>query len=299
MSIGPFGKTGRFWRGNLHAHSTRSDGRLNVEALCRVYRDGNYDFLAVTDHFLQEYGYPITDATAFDGDGFITIPGAELHAGSISTGEPWHLVGVGLPHDFAPPAPGESGPELAARALRAGAFVAAAHPAWYGATAADILSLGPIHAVEAWNATSDDYNDRADSWTVLDQLLAEGGRHLACVADDTHSSGTRSDALRAWVWVKSESLEADAIVHALKGGDYYSSMGPQIHEIDRDDRHLVVRCSPAERVFVTGKGSAATAVRGDDLIEARLDIGAVRSPYCRVTVRDRCGRRAWSNPIWL
>jgi hypothetical protein len=177
--------------------------------------------------------------------------------------------------------------------------VVAAHPAWYGATAEDIRTLGPIHALETWNATADDHNDRADSWYLLDQLLAEGGRYLACAADDSHVVGTRSDALRAWVWVKSESLEAEAVVDALKHGDYYSSTGPQIHGIECTGRYLIVRCSPADRVFVTGKGSESTVVRGDDVIEARLEMAGIHSSYCRVTVRDRWGRHAWSNPLWL
>jgi histidinol phosphatase-like PHP family hydrolase len=58
VSVGPFGKAGRFWRGNLHAHSSRSDGRLDVEVLCRIYLEANYDFLAITDHFLEPYGSP-------------------------------------------------------------------------------------------------------------------------------------------------------------------------------------------------------------------------------------------------
>ena len=37
-------------KGNLHAHSTFSDGRLTVEEVVARYRDMGYDFLAITDH---------------------------------------------------------------------------------------------------------------------------------------------------------------------------------------------------------------------------------------------------------
>ena len=57
----PFDKPGRFYKGNLHVHSANSDGTLPPEELARVYREAGYDFLAITDHFLEEYGFPITD----------------------------------------------------------------------------------------------------------------------------------------------------------------------------------------------------------------------------------------------
>ena len=37
-------------RGNLHAHTTFSDGRHSVEEVVARYRDLGYDFLAITDH---------------------------------------------------------------------------------------------------------------------------------------------------------------------------------------------------------------------------------------------------------
>lgn len=190
----PFQSPGRFWRGNIHTHSTASDGCLSPEAVCAVYKNAGYDFLCISDHFMERFGYPLTDATRFDTETFVTIRGAELHAGRIESGEPWHLLGIGLPADFAPPSPGESGPSMAARALAAGAFVAAAHPSWYRAGQEEIESLGPIHAIETWNATSAGLNDRPDSWYLLDRLVGAGGRYTACAGDDAHFTRERDDA---------------------------------------------------------------------------------------------------------
>lgn len=39
-----------FLRGNLHTHTTRSDGRLTPPEVLRAYREKAYDFLAFTDH---------------------------------------------------------------------------------------------------------------------------------------------------------------------------------------------------------------------------------------------------------
>ena len=139
-----FEPPGRFWRGNLHCHSTNSDGALPPDEVCRRYREHGYDFICLSDHFVGTFGYPITDTAPYRSNAFTTILGAEIHSGAMANGELWHLLAVGLPPEFDPSnSPGfrrvpdqESGADLAARARIAGAFVAIAHPAWSGLTEA-------------------------------------------------------------------------------------------------------------------------------------------------------------------
>lgn len=301
MNRQPFSAPGRFWRGNLHTHSTRSDGHRTPEQVCAFYRESGYDFLALTDHFLKQYEFPITDITPYRTPEFTTILGAELHSGKTEAGQLWHILAVGLPADFAPTPPEQSGPELAARALEAGAFVAAAHPAWYGLTETDIRSLGEINAVEIFNGTAVDHNDKPDSWHILDVLLARGLTYSACATDDAHFNPDRHDTLRGWVQVKSDVLHPDALLEALKAGAYYSSTGPQIHDIQLiPGERLSVRCSPVNRIFVTGAASVASSVHGHGLTDVEFNLKSLSSsPYLRVTVRDEHGGRAWSNPIYL
>lgn len=266
--------------------------------MCAFYRSAGYDFLCISDHFMERFGYPLTDTAPFEANGFVTIRGAELHAPQMESGELWHILGIGLPADFAPPQPDETGPSISPRALNTGAFVAAAHPAWYLAGEDEIRALGPIHAIETWNVTSADLNGRPDSWYVLDRLLSQGAHYTACVGDDAHFTDERDDALKAWVLVKSEELSATAIVDALKRGAYYSSTGPEIVSISLESRgRLKIRSSPANWVFATGGGAQTAHVRGVDLTEAELDISTFESTWCRVTVRDKEGRLAWCNPI--
>ncbi len=294
-----FDKLGKFYKGNLHTHSTASDGRCSPEEVCRRYKEAGYDFLSLTDHFLENYNYPLTDTRAFQTEGFTTLIGAELHTGQIEVGELWHILAVGLPLDFKPGPKDETGPELAQRALAAGAFVAAAHPSWYSLSENDILSLGNIHAIEIYNAVSADYNDRPESWHIADTLLAKGHRYSTCATDDYHAMPDRYDLGRGWVQVKSESGNPNDLLAALKAGHYYSSTGPEIHTIEISGDKLYVRCSAAERIFVTGKGAKATHVAGYGLVEAEFNIAKFQDSYCRVTVRDTHEGRAWSNPIWF
>ena len=169
----PFDRPGRFWRGNLHTHSNLSDGALAPEEVCRIYQQAGYDFVAVTDHFRATYGFPLTDTRALRSSGFTTLVGAELHAPRTEFSTEWHIIALGLPLDFPPPDPAESGPELARRARATGAFIGMAHPSASLLTLADAESLDAAHAVEVYNALSA-WEDRGDSWHLSICCSAEG-----------------------------------------------------------------------------------------------------------------------------
>lgn len=296
----PFAQPGRFWRGNLHGHSNLSDGGFAPDEVCRKYQEVGYDFISLTDHFLPQYKFPIADTQPYRNGEFTTIIGAELHAGQTEQGGIWHILAVGLPFDFAPPAEDESGPELAARALATGAFVAAAHPNWYALTERDLDALGMVDAIEVFNGVAIDHNDHADSWHITDVQLGRGKRYLTYAADDFHGVRGRHDFVRGWVHVKAEENSPEALLRALKAGHFYSSTGPQIHDIQiQAGREIIVRCSPADWVFISGKGPAAVTASGHGLTEVSLDISKFKSDYGRITVRDAFGGRAWSNPFWF
>ena len=294
----PFDKPGRFYRGNLHTHSTRSDGRLAPAAVVAAYRDQGYDFLALTDHFLARYGFPITDTREWRTADFTTLLGAELHGPALEVGEPWHIVAVGLPPDFAPPDTAETGPALAARAAAAGAFIGMAHPAWYSLTLADALTLEAAHAIEIYNETCAGHNDRGESWHLGDMLQTRGRRLTAYATDDAHFAA-RPDTFAAWVQVRAPSLDPETLLAALKAGHFYSSQGPQLHNVAVAGGQIAVTCSPATAVFVSGRGAKARSQRGEALTECAFPLAPFEGSYCRVTVVDRAGKRAWSNPIWL
>jgi hypothetical protein len=295
----PFDRPGRFWRGNLHTHSDRSDGALPPDEVCRRYQEAGYDFLAVTDHFRAEYGFPLTDTRRMRGSAFMTLLGAELHAPRTGFSAEWHIIAVGLPLGFAPPDAAESGPDLARRARAAGAFVGMAHPAASLLTLAEAEGLAAAHAVEVYNVLSA-WEDRGDSWQLCDLLLGRGHRLGAYAADDAHFQPHEPPACAAWVQVRAESLEPAALLAALKAGHYYSSTGPEIHTIRVDDGQVTVRCSPASRILVTGGVPGKQLRAGDALTDCSLPLDLLHaSPYLRVTVVDSAGGRAWTNPIWL
>ena len=70
-----FSERGNWYKGNLHSHTTNSDGHLTPAESVRMFREHGYSFLAFTDH--DRYSDYRTD---FDGGDFIIIPGYEASA---------------------------------------------------------------------------------------------------------------------------------------------------------------------------------------------------------------------------
>ena len=305
LQMPAFTAPGRFWRGNLHTHSTRSDGVLSPEEVCRRYAAEGYDFLALTDHFVGAFGYPIVDTLPMRSNRFTTILGAELHSGAMANGELWHILAVGLPSDFAPshtpgfvPVAGqETGPEIAARAVAAGAFVAIAHPQWSGLTLADARSITAAHAVEVYNHGCATGCDRADGFGIADLLLTEGRRLTMVATDDAHFS--EPDHFGGWVMVKATENTPEALLASLKAGTFYSSQGPDLHDVRVEGNQVTVESSAVAAVIVQGAGTGAKAVHGHSMTRTDVPIDRLNdSQWLRVTVIDAAGKRAWSNPIW-
>lgn len=306
--LAPFSLPSRFWRGNLHTHSTLSDGAREPDQVIEAYKAAGYDFMMLSDHFLERFSWPIADTRKLRSNSFTTLIGAELHAPITQVGELWHIVAAGLPLDFAPAEDSETGAGLARRAADSGAFVGIAHPAWSQLTIEDGRAIEAAHAVEIYNHSCAVECDRGDGWYLMDQLLNDGRRLTAFATDDAHFTSGEHDAFGGWVEVRAESLEPETLLAALKAGHYYSTQGPRIHELAISGDELTVVCSPVDTVAVMGGTSRAASQIGHAITHATIDLGQLvrswlpeqaRSPWLRVALIDSGGRRAWTNPIWL
>ncbi|MBQ2261952.1 MAG: CehA/McbA family metallohydrolase [Loktanella sp.] len=305
MTTNPFDLPGRFWRGNLHTHSTNSDGVLAPQEVCRRYQAGGYDFIALTDHFIGFFNYPISDTLPYRNDSFTTILGAELHSGAMQNGELWHILAVGLPAGFTPPDapdfsahPGqETGPALAQRARDAGAFVAIAHPEWSQLSLEDAAAMEAAHAVEIYNHGCVTGCDRGSGVYVLEHLLNAGRRVTLCATDDAHFS--EPDHFGGWVMVRAPENTPEALLAALKDGAFYSSTGPEIHHVTWGDDAVEIHCGAAVTAVLQGQGSRTSVVHGHSLTRITLPYkGLAASPWLRLTIIDAAGKRAWTNPFW-
>lgn len=301
MLLPPFDRDLPFFRGNLHGHSTHSDGLHAPPDVVDIYRSRGYDFTCISDHLWKDEQFAATsvfDPSGLGDDAFIVIPSAELHCfgKKYDNHGLWHVVANGLPLDFAMSDDAETGPDLVKRAVDSGAFVSIPHPEWYVLTNEEAMAVSHAHAVEVYNHCSAVEAARGGGLAIADYLLNEGRRVTLTASDDSH--GRFDDAGGGWVMVAAESLDADAVVDALKAGMHYSSTGPVIHSIAWNDESIEVECSPAAQIHATGIGHLSGGQHGDGITRAVFDVSAYESDFFRITVTDADGRKAWSNPYF-
>ena len=108
--------------------------------------------------------------------------------------------------------------------------------------------------------------------------------------------------------VKSESLEPESLLGALKAGEFYSTQGPRIHSVDLTSKEVRVECSPVHTIALVSGASAAVSRVGRGLIQATIEFAEVakwawrdppRVKWFRIVAIDGPRRRAWTNPIWV
>jgi hypothetical protein len=296
----PFDKPGRYFRGNIHSHSTNSDGLLSPSDVVTAYRDRDYDFVAITDHFMGRYNFPITDTSPFRTNDFTTLFGAEIHVPGLQNGIVWDLLAIGLPLDFDAIAPDEVDIDLVQRARAAGAFVAIPHPAWNGVVHGDgERIIDHIDAIEIHNEGHTLDSDRGSGWFLADSLATAGHRFSAFAADDAHFKNDRFDRFGGWINVKAESLDPEALLAAMKAGNYYASTGATIRNVEVTPTEIIVESDPAIGIMLGGAGTVRQYVRGEDLTRATFTRSMFQKGFFRVIVIEDYRRKAWSSPIWL
>ena len=100
-----FSSAAGIYRGNLHGHSTHSDGLNRPADVVRLYRAAGYDFTCLSEHYWSNPRFCATtlnDSSNLNKDDFINVLSAELHChGKLHDRDGlWHIIANGLPQGF-------------------------------------------------------------------------------------------------------------------------------------------------------------------------------------------------------
>lgn len=302
--VNPFAAEGSWLRCALHAHTTNSDGELAPELLARHYEWAGFDVLAITDHWVRTE-VPSTER-------LLVIPSTELNASIDGAAADAHVLALGVRADPVPPPREFDGLEgTVAWVLENGGVPYIAHTYWSGLRTEDFESCSGLVGLEVYNAGCELEIGRGYAGLHWDDVLDGGRPFLALAVDDSHHPGF--DSSFGWVWARCAERSAEAVLAALREGAFYSSSGPEILSLELAENAVEVRCTPARSLTVVGgrrSGSRVNAGRlgyplGGEILERDGDglITAARlarpgSPYGRLELEDREGRKAWTNPLW-
>ena len=301
----PFALTteqGYFWaRGNLHSHSTNSDGKPSPQARVDGYVKQGYDFLCVSDH------YKITRLETLSApDEFVLIQGAELHPANPFGGETHHFVCLNIHEDMdsksMPPQ------HVIDNVNEQGGGVWLAHPYW---SSVNILrDTAPLHGfagIEVHNTTCRRHG-RGDSSPLWDDWMNIDGRLYPALAnDDSHAlEESNHDTYESWTVARVKERTSAAIMEALLSGASYATCGPEIHGIqivagkdEKSGARATVKCSEARRIMaVHDRLGVEYHEHGKTFEEATIDLRP-GTKLVRFEIIDPEGLKAWSNPFDL
>ena len=291
----PFEADGEWYKGNLHTHTTNSDGAWSPDRVAAEYRAKGYNFLFITDHGT------VTDVSGLSGDGLLVLNGTELGAGKSEVGHSYHLAVLNLKETVS----AKSAPTLQGLIdlLRSkGAEVIVAHPYWSGLTINDFSNLEGYIGVEVFNSTCHFAIAKGHSAVHWDDLLARGKRVCGFAVDDAHEHSRDDrplDICYAWIMAKLPELTEAAVMSAIKSGRFYASNGPTIHDISVKDGKISVSTSEVKVInFIANvsSGRSITAKGDEVLTQAEYQLRGSEK-YIRVECFDGNGRGAWSNPV--
>ncbi|MFH1708796.1 MAG: CehA/McbA family metallohydrolase [Planctomycetota bacterium] len=270
-------------RGNLHCHTTRSDGEQDPQSVVDEYAGHGHDFLMLSDHDR----YP--DHTGLDPRGMVLVPGYE-----ITVGGP-HMLHVGARSVVDPVADRQA---VLNAAAEAGGFVVCCHPHWEpdfdhfpqeeldrlaGYLGVEILNAGIIGTAGDELAT--------DSW---DMLLSEGRKVWGFGNDDAHHA---QETGHAWnvVWARERTVAG--ILEAFRKGSFYVSSGIDFAEIRVYGDLVTARAPGAQKLFATSAHGVRVAEAEGELLRFRLN--NLCQTYIRITAVGRPDKYAFSQPLFI
>jgi predicted metal-dependent phosphoesterase TrpH len=304
----PWAASGDWYKGNLHTHTTESDGRFTPEEVIRRYRKAGYHFLALSDH------NKVTRVSRRASDGLLLLLATELDGDRADLGDTYHVLGFGLTNAADPPGrrPSKAGPaprhpkvpQAIAWIKAHGGEAVIAHPYWSSLVVADLLRYDGYLGVEVFNTGCHYEIGKGYSSVHWDDVLARRRRLWAIAVDDSHHRASPShplDTARAWVMVKARALTRAAVMKSLRAGLFYSSWGPTIRDISVKDGVVTARTSPVTEINFVARGSSggsAFAVKSPTITRASYRLAGGEG-YLRVECRDAEGRWAWANPMFL
>jgi hypothetical protein len=292
----------QWFRGNIHTHTTPSDGDSPPDVVAAWYRDAGYDFLAITDHDLLTRPEDVQHAAG----PMVLIRGEELTSGHA------HVNGLGVPASI-PPRYGANVVETLQAdidAIRAaGGVPSVNHPNYvWKVSPHDLALLERVRLFEVFNGGPDVNNGGRPGRPAMDQawdvVLTMGRQMFGVATDDAHHfqawGRPYSNPGRGWVVIAAERCREAELLSALESGAFYSSTGVELATVetgsDTLEIEIVVRGDQHHTTRFIGRGGQLL-----DLVHgptARYRVTG-HEGYVRARVDDSDGLSAWVQPRWV
>lgn len=223
-------RSGRWFKGDLHAHTTHSDGSWSLRELAESARTYGLDFIALTDHNTVSGLPEIAEAS---GDDLLIIPGIEV------TTFNGHAVSLGTERriDWRTGQNERTINTVAADVRAEGGVFVVVHPD----APRDEICTGCrwvypdfdwnlANAVQVWGGSFWNHPDEHNPGCLKlwKDCLNRGSVLTALGGTDTHGPDGWGEA-SGWTYVWAEELSVDAILTGVREGRTFVSSGPRLN----------------------------------------------------------------------
>lgn len=283
--------SGHWYKGNTHIHSTASDGGMTAAEIAALYAGAGYDFLFRTDHWVS------SDVAGESSDAPLCwLDGIELD-GRDDTGAYYHVVCLGV-HT---PLTREMGFMAALASARdQGGLRILAHPHWSGNTLEDAVRWD-FDGVEVYNHVCRWLNGKSNGMVYWEAMLRRQPGTLAFAADDAHLRPEHPGWNGGWIVVNAPTCSRDALLDAIRAGNYYASCGPAFQAITMHGSQVTAHTSPVKYMRLVGSDMCGERVGtfGDALLTEATFTIPDDWPYAYLELEDAGGNRAWTNTLLI
>ena len=282
--------SGKWFKGNLHMHTSRSDGHLSLIDASAYYLERGYDFISITDHMV-----PFIGAESGEQLPIMILEGIEL-SGEDGQGSKCHVVCLGGVAGISQDMPLL---EALEKARSQGSFLIWAHPYWSGNTVADVLRH-QFHGMEVYNYLSEIAFGKGNGAFHWDSVLEQQPDMLGLATDDNHFREDYPPQVGGWIMVNARELSPEAIMASIRKGNFYSSSGPAFKEIHLEKGNQVVaETSPIVHARLVGPATKAKWQAEVDRKKMTKTSFTIPDDwaFARLEIEDAFGKKAWSNPL--
>ena len=277
---------GQWLRGNLHTHTTASDGERIMSEVIDDYAGRGYDFLMISDHdMLTGPG----EYDAHDSKGMTLIPGNEISRGGC------HMLHVNA--DRLTEAHADR--QQAINEVNASqGFIIVNHPNWgrnFNHCPIDhLIEWDGYAGIEIYNGVVAYLEGSPYATNKWDILLAQDRRVWGFANDDSHFK--EGNVGQGWNVAYATDRGANTIAAALQHGRFYASTGVKITRIQVDDLRIHIETDCAQRILALCDNGRRFQITDGPSIEAQVPDGAT---YVRFECLGPGERFAWTQPFFV
>ena len=292
----------RWYKGSLHAHTTESDGDYPPEKVAEWHRNHGYDWLVLSDNNLLTRLKKHLSAP-------LMVPGEEITVILEGQEKAVYVNSVGISKVVQPVDGGDVLGTLqknVSAVLKAGGMASLCAP--YFRPGFDHESLKKVTGyrfIEVFNAHP--LNVHGDPRTfsyegIWDAILSSGQLVYGTATDDTHNykdyGADKANPGRAWVMTRGVALTEKTILESLYRGDFYSSTGVVLNDIEITNSSISVEIKPGlmQNFVTTFIGSEGRELNQQSGHKATYKIQGGEG-YVRARVDSSVGSRAWIQPV--